>query len=227
MNRQDMNRQGAKFAKDAEMDVMEAVERHKLFGVVRTETAEQAIRCGEAAIQGGLRLIEITLTTPGWQQVLAGLRGHPEVVLGAGTVMHPEQAEAALAAGASFIVSPDAEPAVVTFCKHRKVFVSVGGLTPTEVVRAWRMGVNVVKVFPASSVGGPAHLKALKEPFPHIKLMPTGGVNADNLVAYFKAGATAVGVAGSLFDPDAVARGDYATITRNAKRYVELVASIA
>lgn len=116
---------------------------------------------------------------------------------------------------------------MVTFCKHRKVFVSVGGVTPTEVMRAWRMGVNVVKVFPASSVGGPAHIKALKEPFPQIKLMPTGGVNADNVAAYFKAGATAVGLAGSLFDAAAVARGDYAKIAQNARTLVDLIASVS
>jgi len=207
------------------MDVMGAVERHRLFAIVRTESAEQAIHCAQAAIEGGIRLIEVTLTIPEWEEVFPHLRTHGGVVVGAGTVLDVEQAEAALAAGAAFIVSPNTDPAVIALCRQRGVFVSAGGLTPTEVVNAWRLGVDVVKVFPASSVGGPAHLKALKEPFPQIKLMPTGGVNADNLVAYFKAGATAVGVAGSLFDPAAVARGDYAKIIQNAKRLAALAAS--
>lgn len=208
------------------MDVMGAVERHRLFAVVRTDTADQAIRCALAASEGGIRLIEVTLTIPGWQQVFAGLREHAGAIVGAGTVLDVAQAEAALAAGAAFIVSPNTDPAVIALCRQRGVFVSAGGLTPTEVVNAWRLGVDVVKVFPASSVGGPAHLKALKEPFPQIKLMPTGGVNADNLLAYFQAGATAVGVAGSLFDPAAVARADYAKIIQNARTLVDLVASV-
>ncbi len=208
------------------MDVMAAVERHRLFAVVRTETAEQAIGCAQAAIEGGVRLIEVTLTIPGWEDVFPHLRTHGGLAIGAGTVLDAAQAEAALAAGAAFIVSPNTDAEVIGLCKRRQVFVSAGGLTPTEVVNAWRLGADVVKVFPASSVGGPAHLKALKEPFPQIKLMPTGGVNADNLAAYFKAGATAVGVAGSLFEAAALARGDYAKITQNAKRLVELVAAV-
>lgn len=208
------------------MNALAVVEKHKVFGVIRTATAEQAVACARAAIEGGIRLIEVTLTIPGWPGVFAALRGVPDALVGAGSVIDAEMARAAIAAGARFVVAPNTDPAIVGLCKGQGIFVSTGALTPTEVVNAWRAGVDIVKVFPASSVGGPAHLRALKEPLPFIRLMPTGGVNLENVADYFRAGATAVGVAGSLFPQAAIERGEYGAVTANARRFVEVLASL-
>jgi 2-dehydro-3-deoxyphosphogluconate aldolase/(4S)-4-hydroxy-2-oxoglutarate aldolase len=145
-------------------------------------------------------------------------------VVGAGTVLDAEAAARCLDAGAAFIVSPGFDPATVAAAHARGVPAMPGALTPTEVIAAWKAGADMVKIFPASAVGGPKYLRALRGPLPDVKLLPTGGVNATTAADYIAAGAAALGVGSELVDPAALARGDDALLTTRAR---ELVAAVA
>ena len=144
------------------------------------------------------------------------------VLLGAGTVLDPETARAALLAGAEFIVAPNTNLDVITLCRRYDKLVMPGAFTPTEVVAAWEAGADIVKVFPADVVG-PAYFKALRGPLPQVKLMPTGGVDLDTATEFLKAGAVCLGVGTQLVEPKAVAARDFARITALARQYVEIV----
>jgi 2-dehydro-3-deoxyphosphogluconate aldolase/(4S)-4-hydroxy-2-oxoglutarate aldolase len=174
-----------------------------------------------ASLEGGLRNLEVTMNTPGAAELirltckLVGNQGN----VGAGTVTTLEELEQALAAGASFIVTPAVLPDVIQACVKRKVPVMPGAMTPTEVLTAWRLGAKIVKIFPADQLG-PGHLKALKAPFPQIPLMPTGGVTVETLPEFKKAGADAFGVGGSMFDPKQVAAGNWEFFREQAARFV-------
>src|SRR5438034_6039413 len=144
------------------------------------------------------------------------------LLLGAGTVLDPETARAALLAGAEYIVAPTVNLDVIRLCQRYDKLVMPGAFTPTEVLTAWEAGADVVKVFPADVVG-PAFFKALRGPLPQVRLMPTGGVDLTTAAEFLKAGAVCLGVGGQLVDPKAVAAGDLARITATAKQYVEIV----
>ena len=144
------------------------------------------------------------------------------VLLGAGTVLDPETARAALLAGAEFIVAPSLNLDVIRLCRRYDKLVMPGAFTPTEILTAWEAGADIVKVFPADVVG-PAFFKALRGPLPQVKLMPTGGVDLDTAAEFLKAGAVCLGVGGQLVEPKAVAARDFARITALAKQYVEIV----
>jgi 2-dehydro-3-deoxyphosphogluconate aldolase/(4S)-4-hydroxy-2-oxoglutarate aldolase len=135
----------------------------------------------------------------------------------------PAPATAAAAAGAAFAVSPHFDADVLAEAKARGLLSSMGGVTPTEAMTCHRAGVDVIKVFPASSFGGPAHLKALLEPLPFLRLMPTGGVDLGNIRAYLDAGAAGVGLGGSLIDKKAVAAGDWGRIEATARQVMDTV----
>jgi 2-dehydro-3-deoxyphosphogluconate aldolase/(4S)-4-hydroxy-2-oxoglutarate aldolase len=145
-----------------------------------------------------------------------------EVLMGAGTVLDPETARAAILAGAEFIVTPALNLATIELCKRYGKPIISGALTPTEILTAWQAGSDMVKVFPAD-LGGPGYIKAVLAPLPQVRLVPTGGVSAENAAEYLKAGATAVGVGGKLVDKAAVARGDWAAITSEAQKLVDVV----
>lgn len=205
--------------------VQAIVERTRLFGVIRARDPEEAVWAADAAHQGGLELIEVTLTTPGALEAVAALAARPDIVVGVGTVLTVEEAEQAIAAGARFVVSPHADPAIVAACRAAGVWVSQGGSTPTELMAIHRMGADCVKVFPAEALGGPRFIKLVRDPLPFLKLMPTGGVDASNLKAYMAAGVTAVGVATCLFDKQAIAARDAGTIARKAAELLALARS--
>jgi 2-dehydro-3-deoxyphosphogluconate aldolase/(4S)-4-hydroxy-2-oxoglutarate aldolase len=195
-----------------------------IVAVVRAESAEPLIQVVAALAEGGVTAVEITFTVPDALSVLRRVRTElgDHVVLGAGTVLDPETARAALLAGAEFIVSPTVHSEVIRLCRRYDKVVMPGAFTPTEVLAAWEAGADVVKVFPAD-VGGPAYLKALHGPLPQIRLMPTGGVNLTTAVPFLQAGACCLGVGSSLVDPKAIATGDFGQITRLASQYAAIV----
>jgi 2-dehydro-3-deoxyphosphogluconate aldolase/(4S)-4-hydroxy-2-oxoglutarate aldolase len=195
----------------------------RAFAVIRTETADQASAAGAACLRGGIRLLEITLTVPRALSAVERLAGEEGAVVGVGSVISPEQVRGAAAAGARFAVSPHFDPDVLAETKSHGMLSSMGGVTPTEAMTCHRAGVDVIKIFPASSFGGPAHLKALLEPLPFLRLMPTGGVDFSNLRAYLDAGAAGFGLGGSIVDRKAVAAGDWGRIEASARRVVEAV----
>ncbi|HKX62715.1 MAG TPA: bifunctional 4-hydroxy-2-oxoglutarate aldolase/2-dehydro-3-deoxy-phosphogluconate aldolase [Verrucomicrobiae bacterium] len=188
--------------------------------ILRFFTLAEVEKLVPASMAGGLRNLEVTMNTPDAAEVirltceLVGRQGN----VGAGTVTTLEELELALSAGASFIVTPAVLPEVIQACVQRNVPVMPGAMTPTEVLMAWRLGAKLVKIFPADQLG-PAHLKALKAPFPQIPLMPTGGVTVETLPEFKKAGADAFGVGGSLFDPKQVATGNWNFFREQASRF--------
>jgi 2-dehydro-3-deoxyphosphogluconate aldolase/(4S)-4-hydroxy-2-oxoglutarate aldolase len=187
--------------------------------VVRLESAARLRRVVDALVEGGIRAVEVTMTTQGALEALAEHSAAlgDAVMLGAGTVLDAETARLAVAAGARFVVGPTLCPGVIQVC-HRYDVVSIpGGYTPTEIAAAWEAGADLVKVFPAGSLG-PSYLRELRGPLPHLRLMATGGVTVDNAAEFLAAGAVVVGVGGALVERDAVERGDYAAITERARR---------
>jgi 2-dehydro-3-deoxyphosphogluconate aldolase / (4S)-4-hydroxy-2-oxoglutarate aldolase len=205
--------------------ILELLKTGGVVPVVRAESSETAVRVAEALIAGGVRTIEITMTVPNAfdaMRAVAQRFGH-DVLLGAGTVTDAATVGGALDAGSEFIVTPCVVPEVIRAAHEQQVPVLPGALTPTEVFTAWSLGADIVKVFPASHLGGPSYLKALKGPFPQIPVCPTGGVNLDTIGEFIAAGAAAVGVGGELVLKSAIATGDYGRITTLARQYVEAV----
>jgi 2-dehydro-3-deoxyphosphogluconate aldolase/(4S)-4-hydroxy-2-oxoglutarate aldolase len=195
-----------------------------IVAVVRSEAGDQLVKVVRALAEGGVRAAEITFTVPDAVEVIRQCRRQlgEEVLLGAGTVLDPETARAALLAGAEYIVAPTVSLDVIRLCRRYDKVVMPGAFTPTEVLAAWEAGADVVKVFPAD-VGGPAYLKALRGPLPQVRLMPTGGVDLNTAEAFLKAGACCLGVGGSLVEPKAVNSGDFARIRDLAAQFVAIV----
>jgi len=195
-----------------------------IVAVVRAESGATLTRVVEALLEGGVTAAEITFTVPDAVEVIREVKRTvgERVVLGAGTVLDPETARAALLAGAAYIVSPSTNPEVIRLCRRYDAPVMPGAFTPTEVVTAWEHGADVVKIFPAE-LGGPAHLKALRNPLPQIRLMPTGGVNLETAEAFLKAGACCLGVGGALVDGASVKEGAYDRIRDRAAAFAAIV----
>ena len=193
--------------------------------VVRTESAEGAIRSIEAIYKGGIRAAEITMTVPGAIRALEKVADEfgDKIVLGAGTVLDPETARACMLAGAEFIVTPSLNLATVEICKRYSKVVTPGALTPTEVVTAWQAGADLVKIFPCSAVGGAKYIKALRAPFPQIEMIPTGGVTLETTPDFLKAGAAAVAVGAELIDSKHIREGRFEVFEERAKRFLEVV----
>lgn len=195
-----------------------------VLAVLRGPSADLTLQMVDALVAGGVHGIEITYTTPNATEVVRTLneRHGDDILLGMGTVTTPAEAKSALAAGARFLVSPHCEEELAHAMVAAGVPVMIGAFTPSEIVRAYRLGADVVKLFPAST-GGPGHLKALHGPFPEIPLLPTGGVSKDNVREWFAAGAFAVG-AGSALCPTGWAReGRFADITERAAEFAHVV----
>jgi 2-dehydro-3-deoxyphosphogluconate aldolase/(4S)-4-hydroxy-2-oxoglutarate aldolase len=207
-------------------EVVGALVAGGLIPVIRADSADAAIRTSEALVEGGIRTLEITMTVPdaigAIRAVSAALGG--DALIGAGTVTTHEMAVRALDAGARFLVSPALVRDVLAVARERGVPALPGALTPTEVLEAHALGGDIIKIFPASAVGGAAYLRALKGPLPHIDFCPTGGVNLDTIGGFFEAGAVAVGVGGELVLKSAIAKNEFGRITELARRYVDAVA---
>lgn len=209
---------------------MSAVDRIREVGivpVVRATSAAEALEAVEAIRAGGIPILEITLTVPGAVKIIAELTGRfgDETLIGAGTVLDAESAQACIDAGARFIVSPSLDIPTIELCRRLGVAIFPGALTPTEIVTAWKAGADAVKVFPANALGGPTYLKSIKAPLPQIALIPTGGVSLKNAADFIAAGAFALGVGADLVDLAALRRGEASSITEKAREYVAAVAA--
>jgi 2-dehydro-3-deoxyphosphogluconate aldolase / (4S)-4-hydroxy-2-oxoglutarate aldolase len=206
-------------------EVCRRVEQVGIVPVVRAPSPELAMRAAEAVLAGGISIFEITMTVPNATSAIRALvdKLGDRAVVGAGTVLDAQAAHACIEAGAAFIVSPGLDLPTIAAAHERGVPIMPGALTPTEVITAWKAGADMVKIFPASAVGGPKYLKALRGPLPDVKLLPTGGVNATTAGEYIAAGASALGVGGELVDIAALTRGEDAIITGRARELVEAV----
>jgi 2-dehydro-3-deoxyphosphogluconate aldolase/(4S)-4-hydroxy-2-oxoglutarate aldolase len=195
-----------------------------IVAVVRAPSGEVLVDVAEALVAGGVECVEITFTVPRAHRVLEAVadRLGDKVLLGAGTVLDPETARTALLAGARFIVSPTVNLETIRLCKRYTAIVMPGALTPTEILSAWEAGADIIKVFP-SEITGPAYLKALRGPLPHVRLMPTGGVTLSTAADFLKAGACALGIGGSLVSAEAIKNRDWAGIEELARKYVQVV----
>ena len=201
------------------MSIVEQIRAIGIIPVVRATSSEEALAAVEAIREGGIPVLEITMTVPGAVQIIKTLthRLGDTALIGAGTVIDSDTARACVDAGARFIVSPALDVPTIETCRILDVPIFPGAMTPTEVLTAWRAGADAVKVFPANAVGGAAYLKSLKAPLPQIELIPTGGVSLKNIGEYIQAGALAVGVGADLV------KGDAASITAKAREYVAAV----
>ena len=192
--------------------------------VMRGADADSLLKTVDALRKGGVTAIEITADNPAALEMIDVVTGSfdDEVIVGAGTVLDAETALDTIRAGAEFVVGPTVEPDVIDACNRYGTLVAPGAFTPTEALSAYEAGADFVKIFPASS-GGPGHLSGIKGPLPQIPLMPTGGVDADNAADYIRAGAEVVGAGSALVPGDAVAAGDFETITENARAFSDAV----
>jgi len=195
-----------------------------LVPVLRCGSIEHAIALAEAIAAGGVTVLEVTMTVPGALQAIRRLtRERPDILIGAGTVLDAETARRCILEGAQFVVSPALNFKTIEMCQHHSIAVLPGALTPTEIVNAWQAGADVVKVFPASAMGGAKYLTALKGPLPQIEMIPTGGVSLANAAEFLAAGAFALGVGSDLVDAKAIAAGKPEVVTESARKYLAIV----
>lgn len=192
-----------------------------LVSIIRAPSGEQLVEVSRALLAGGIDVVEVTFTVPGILDILKEVRASlgDRILLGAGTVLDTESARAAILAGAEFLVTPTVNVDVIRLCRRYDKLVMSGAFTPTEILTAWEAGADIVKVFPAD-VGGPAYLKAVHGPLPHVRLLPTGGVNLETLPSFVKAGACAVGLGTALVEKEALEQGDMQRVRRQAEAFV-------
>lgn len=211
-------------AKELRDGIVRQIEDGGVVAVIRLQDGSKLRAVVNALARGGITALEVTMTVPRAIELIAEIAPSlpPGFLLGAGTVVDPDTARAAVKAGARYIVSPVFRPAVVEAAHASGAAAMPGCFSPTEILAAWDAGADVVKVFPATALG-PAYFKDLKGPMPQVRLMPTGGVSLENAAEWIRAGAVAVGVGGALVDPKLVAAGDFAGITERARRFIERV----
>ena len=192
-----------------------------VIAIMRAQSSEQLISAADAIKAGGVQVIEVTMTTPGALGVIeqAKQRYGADVLFGAGSVLDPETARAAILAGADFIVAPTLSLPMVALCNRYAVPVMPGISTPTEALTAIEAGVDMVKLFPAS-FGGPALIKAILAPLPQLEIVPVGGVNLDTAADFIRAGSAALGVGSSLVNNKLLAEGNLDELTRRAKAFI-------
>ena len=205
-------------------DVLNRCREIGLIPVLRAESEQQALALASAIAAGGVTVLEVTMTVPGAIRVMRKLvEDRPDILIGAGTVLDPETARMCILEGAQFVVSPALNIKTIEMCHRYGVAVLPGALTPTEIVTAWEAGADVVKVFPASALGGAKYLKSVKAPLPQVELIPTGGVSQATAAEFLEAGAFALGVGADLVDPKLISEGKPEVITENAAKYLGIV----
>lgn len=205
-------------------EVLKSLRETGLVPVLRAESVDKALALAEAIAAGGVNVLEVTMTVPGAIQVMRKLaEQRPDILVGAGTVLDAETARMCILEGAQFVVSPALNLQTIEMCHRYSIAVLPGALTPTEVVTAWQAGADVVKVFPASALGGAKYLTALKGPLPQIDLIPTGGVSLATAADFLAAGAFALGVGSDLVDTKAMAAGKPEIVTESARKYLAIV----
>lgn len=203
------------------------IERVGLIPVLRAKSLAQGRAVVEAMIAGGITVVEVTMTVPGAVDLLKDLKKEygAKLLLGSGTVTTADQAQATIDAGAEFVVSPSLHPEVIATTKKNNKISCPGALTPTEAITAWNAGADYVKIFPCSAMGGASYLKSLLAPFPHLKIIPTGGVTLQTAESFIKAGARALGVGADLVNLAAIDAGKPETITETAQAYLKVLAA--
>lgn len=208
------------------LEVLKRMADTGLVPVLRATSTGEALAIARAIAAGGVDVLEVTMTVPGAMEVIRTLlREEPQILIGAGTVLDPETARICMLEGAQFIVSPATNPRTIEMCRRYSIAILPGALTPTEVVTAWQAGADVIKVFPASAMGGARYLKSLKAPLPQVELIPTGGVSVATATEFLEAGAFALGVGADLADSRAIAEGKPERITETARAYLRVIAA--
>ncbi len=189
--------------------------------VLRAKSSAELMNVARALSDGGVKAIEVTMTTPGALKVIEEVSEQmaDEVVVGVGSVLDAETARVAILAGAQFVVGPVLSEEVIRICKRYSKAVCPGAFTPTEILRAWELGADIVKVFPATAVG-PKYFRDVLAPLPQVRLLPTGGVSVENVADFIRAGACAVAAGSCLVDKKAVAERRWNIITETAKRMI-------
>ena len=205
-------------------EVLKSLREIGLVPVLRAESETQALALASAIAAGGVTVLEVTMTVPGAIRVMRRLaEDRPDILVGAGTVLDAETARMCILEGAQFVVSPALKIPTIEMCHRYGVAVLPGALTPTEIVTAWEAGADVVKIFPASALGGAKYLKSVKAPLPQVEMIPTGGVSLATAAEFLEAGAFALGVGADLVDLKAIAKGTPETITESARKYLAIV----
>lgn len=206
------------------MSQVERIERSGVVAIVRLDDYRHAAKMAQALRDGGIEAVEFTYTNPAAGDAVRATKASlgDAILVGAGTVLDPETARAAILQGADFIVTPTVQVDTIRLCSRYSIPTVIGAFTPTEILTAWEAGASIVKVFPAS-VGGAKYLKDVQGPLPHVKLIPTGGVSIDNAGDFIRAGAVAVALGSNLVDADIVAREDWPSLTRRSREIVEAV----
>ncbi len=206
--------------------IKKLVSRHRLVAIIRLDDLTHATEISQALLDGGVYLQEYTLSNPAALDAIRTVRNRiaafdsDEAAIGLGSIRNIQEAEQAIEYGAQFIVTPITSPAVIERCRAGNIPIMPGAYTPTEIATAWDAGAAFVKVFPARSLG-PGYIKDVLAPMPDLKLMPTGGIDLNNMPGYFAAGASAVGVGGNIIDTKAIADQDWTRLAATAKLYAE------
>jgi 2-dehydro-3-deoxyphosphogluconate aldolase/(4S)-4-hydroxy-2-oxoglutarate aldolase len=205
-------------------EVLHTLRNIGLVPVLRAESEAQALALADAIAAGGVTVLEVTMTVPGAIRVMRALaETRPDILIGAGTVLDPETARMCILEGAQFVVSPALNIRTIEMCHRYGIAVLPGALTPTEIVTAWEAGADVVKIFPASALGGAKYLKSVKAPLPQVEMIPTGGVSQATAAEFLEAGAFALGVGADLVNLKAIAEGKPEIITESARQYLAIV----
>lgn len=202
---------------------LDVIKHTKIVAIIRAEDSAQLINVVGALRKGGVRLIEVSMTTPNALTVIeeAVKTFEHEVIIGAGTVLDAETARMAINAGAEFIFSPVFKPEMIELCRRYAKIAIPGAFTPTEILNAWECGADLVKIFPTLQ-GGPSYIKAIKAPLPQIEMLAVGGVDLDTARAFIDAGCSAVGVGSSLVKKEFLAHNNFEALTELARSYVEV-----
>jgi 2-dehydro-3-deoxyphosphogluconate aldolase/(4S)-4-hydroxy-2-oxoglutarate aldolase len=204
---------------------LELIQKTGLIPIIRVDSSETAMKVADAFLKGGVRIIEVTFSVPGAIDVVRQLTDElgDKALIGTGTVLNAKMVEDAVAAGSEFIVSPGYSRELIEATrKHSKPCIP-GALTPTEILDAYNLGSDAVKVFPCGNLGGAKYIKAVRAPLPHIPLVPTGGVNLETAGPLLEAGAFALGVGSAITDKTAIKEGRFEVITENVKKFLEIV----
>jgi 2-dehydro-3-deoxyphosphogluconate aldolase / (4S)-4-hydroxy-2-oxoglutarate aldolase len=206
------------------VEILNIIRETGIIAIMRAQSSEQLIAAAGAIKLGGVRAIEVTMTTPGALGVIAEAKERygSDVIFGAGTVLDPETGRAAILAGADFIVAPTLNLELVALCNRYSIPVAPGCYSPTEILTGWEAGADLIKLFPAS-VGGPGLVKAILAPLPQVRIVPVGGVNLDTAAEFIQKGAAALGVGSSLVNQKLLDEGNLDELTRRAAAYVQEV----
>jgi 2-dehydro-3-deoxyphosphogluconate aldolase / (4S)-4-hydroxy-2-oxoglutarate aldolase len=208
-------------------ETLTAIKSSRVVIILRLSDARKTVQAAKAVSKGGIHCIEIPMTVPDALKVIQALSANSsfDIVVGAGTVLDADSAQAAIEAGAQYIVSPHTDFGVIEVCRRYQKVAIPGAFTPTEIFRAWKAGADIVKVFPIRAVG-PTYISDIKGPFPDVELIPSGGVSIDNAADFLMAGACAVTVGRDVAETKAIDRGDFNAITDNARRLIANIASV-